>query len=78
MSYCVYHKGNFVDLKFKKLQGTWHQAVFVDDILLGQVFNMGKSWSIVSDKVIGQVSPMHGFKNKRFALDYLTKLNGYN
>lgn len=77
--YSVIHEGKVVDIKYKKVnKDKWHQSVWVGDILLGQLFHMkNKTWSVVSNKVIDKVSPIYGFKNKRFATEYLLSLNGY-
>ena len=79
MPYSVIHEGKFIDVKYKKInKNTWHQSVWVDKILLGQLFNMGNNtWSVVSDKIKSPVAPCNGFKNKRYATEYLLSLNGY-
>ena len=79
MPYSVIVNGKVVDIKYKKVQDGWHQSVWLEDMLLGQIFNLGKQgWSVVSWKKLDRTAPVYGFKSRRFATDYLLKLNGYN
>ena len=73
--YSVIVDGNVLDFKYKR-GFEFSYAFYIGDILIGQVFNMGRHWSGVSwePHPLGAVS---GFKTRHDAAEFLLKLNGY-
>lgn len=60
-----------MDITYKKLQGNWYQAVYLDGKLIGRIFKMKRYWSVTPEIPYMLVSPIHGFCSKYKAVDYL-------
>ena len=77
MPFSINHKGKVLDFKYKKVQGHWHYAFYIGDILVGQVFRMGKgNWSAVSETP-NDLCPVNGFRSRYYASNFLLWIGGY-
>ena len=73
--YSVVHKGKVLDYHFRKLnEFTYNFSI--DDIFIGQVFKLTRSWTAVSCKP-SPFSFMPGFQSRLFAAEYILKIQGY-
>ncbi len=73
--YFVVVDGKALDFRFKKLQ-EHHSAFYIDDIYIGQIFKMMRSWSIVG-KTPNRLYPIDGLKTRLDCCTLLLKLEGY-
>jgi exosome complex RNA-binding protein Csl4 len=71
---CIF-EGRVLDFKYKKLS-EFAYTFRIGDIYVGQVFNMGDSWSAVS-ATPNPYGVVDGFKNRYYASEYLLKVGGY-
>lgn len=76
MPYSVNVKGEILDYHYKKLTA-FSYAFYIGDILIGQLFNMKRSWSAVSHIPFKNIGLVHGFKTRFDACQYLLQLQGY-
>jgi hypothetical protein len=61
-------------IKYKDLRGKWHQAVYLYNVFIGQVFNMKQQgWTAVPECTDARPKSIcaDGFKTKRRAVDFL-------
>lgn len=75
-STCV--DGKVLDFVYKRNKNEhlkFQYKFYLGDIFMGQVSNMGKSWSAVpgTPRKFGLV---HGFKNRYYACEYILKSKG--
>lgn len=64
--------GKVLDFKYKKLQ-PFHQAFYVGDILVGQLFNMDNYWTAIPNKPKCRVD---GFVSRYWASEYCLRIMG--
>lgn len=77
MLYSVNWKGQVLDFNYKKLGASGLQAFYVGDIYVGQVSHLGRSgWTAACDTSPCDIMPVHGFKSRYAASEFLLKLNG--
>jgi len=74
--YSVNVAGKVLDYKYKK-QTEIIYAFYIGDILIGQLFKMRRGWSAVSWKTHSELCPVHGFRTRFDASEFLLKVNGY-
>lgn len=75
MPYSIIVNGKVLDYHYKKLSA-FSYNFYIGNMYMGQVFNMGKSWSCVA-KEPNKLCPIDGFKTRFDACEMILKLNGY-
>jgi hypothetical protein len=76
--YSVVVNGKVLDMRWKRCkEAPYIHFFYLGDILIGQVFKSEKYWSCVSQKHVNDLCPVHGFKDRYWASEFLLKINGY-
>ena len=72
-SACV--DGKVLDFKYKKGGQAFIYNFYIGDMFLGQIFNMGKTWTAVpwQPRKYGKID---GFKNRYYASQYILQSKG--
>lgn len=66
--------GKVLDFRYK-VQDELIQAFYIGDILIGQVFRLGKNnWSCVSWEYPHDVYPVDGFKSRYHASEFMLRM----
>jgi hypothetical protein len=73
--YSINWEGKVLDFHWKKLQ-PFHYSFYIGDIFVGQVFNLGRSWSGVG-KNPHILNGFSGFKTRLDATRFILTLEGY-
>ena len=69
------HNGQVLDYHYKKL-GNGGYAFYIGDIYIGQLYKVGKAWSVVG-RAPNKLCPIEGFISRWKAAQFLLKLEGY-
>lgn len=73
--YSIIIGGKVEDLTYKKLNN-FSYSFYVGETLIGSVFRLQNNyWSCTSQKP-HELCPVHGFRNRHSASEFLLKLNG--
>lgn len=75
MMSCI-HNGKVLDYHYKKL-GNGGIAFYIGDIYVGQLYKIGKSWSVVG-KSPHPLAPISGLRTRWQGAELLLRLEGYS